>query len=239
MMRQLLTVLAVLAFLPGAAGAQESGAGSEKATGTGPKTAFDENFDKGFYVELRGGEARLDKADVKYLGVNGTSKFNAGWLIGGALGYAHKSGFRFELESLYRGNVNDDLDLLGGQQNLAGQITAVTTMFNLYYDLDLGNPEAGNTVAARLKPFIGGGFGLAIVNFEGAAAGVGTIEDFDHVLAYQFMVGLSYWVTPQISASLRYAMLVAQDPVFEDAARNEFEVEYVSQGLMAGLRYRF
>ena len=88
---------------------------------------------------------------------------------------------RFEFESLYREDVNDDLDLPGGQQNLAGQTTAVTTMFNVYYDFDLSNPAAENTAAARLKPFVGGGFGFAIVDFEGAAAGVGTIDGFDQV----------------------------------------------------------
>ena len=72
MMRQLLTALAVLGFLSGAAGAQESGAGAERAAGTGPQTAFYENFDKGVYVELRGGEARLQQ------GMSNTSGLAAG-----------------------------------------------------------------------------------------------------------------------------------------------------------------
>ena len=53
------------------------------------------------------------------------------------------------------------------------------------------------------------------------------------------MVGLSYWVTPHVSANLRYAIMVAQDPSFQDDAGDKFKLEYQTRGLMAGLVYKF
>jgi opacity protein-like surface antigen len=232
-------MLALVLLLSSAAFAQESGEGAEKTPEAKRERVFDKNFDKGFYVALRSGGVILNDADFDYMADDGEAKFDAGWLIGGAVGYAHTNGLRFELETLYRENDNDALELAGDEEDLEGKITALTVMFNLYYDADLSGPESKSVVATRLKPFVGAGFGLAIVDFDGSSATIGKVDAYDPVLAYQFMIGLNYWITPEVSADLRYALLGTQELLFEDEVKNDIEVKYLSQAIMVGLRYRF
>jgi opacity protein-like surface antigen len=239
MTKWILAGLALIVLLSGAASAQETADDAEKAPGAKAEQAFDRNFDKGFYVELRGGLTKLDDPKADYRGDSGGASFDTGWLLGGAVGYALDLGWRFEIETVYRENVNDDLDLPSGQEDLEGEFSAFTVMLNVYYDIDLSKAASETFETARFKPFVGAGFGLARIDFEGTAPSIGSIDKYDPVPAYQFMVGFNYWITPQVSANLRFAVLGTQDPGFEDAEGNELELEYVSKALMAGVRYRF
>ncbi len=241
MAKRILAGVIVVVLLSGAAGAQETGTGAEEAPAAEREELFEKNFDQGFYAELRVGSSQVVSAEVRYQGADGKAKFKRGPLVAGALGYAHKSGIRFEVEGTYRRNANKGLDLPSpfGGGNLTGETETVTTMFNVYKDFDMSPPEAGNTIGHRLKPFVGAGVGLTVIDFEGTAAGVGDLDGLDHVLAYQLMVGFNYWITPKVSASLRYAFLASEDPTFEDAAGDKLKAEYVTHGVMVGIRYRF
>lgn len=239
MTKRFLAGLTLVVLLSSAAGAQESGEGTQEAPDVERNGIFEKNFDQGFYAELRMGSASVENADVRYRGVGGKAKFDIGLLAGGALGYAHKSGIRLEVEGTYRRNVNDDLELSGGQQDLSGETTTFTTMLNVYKDFDMSPPEAGNTVGHRLKPFVGAGIGLTVIDFEGSAAATGSLDGLDHVLAYQLVFGANYWITPHVSANLRFAFMASQNPTFEDAAGNDVKAEYATRNIMAGIRYRF
>lgn len=185
----------------------------------------------GFYAELRGGVVFLNDSDLD-TGFDDEISFDTGFLIAGAGGYAHSSGFRGELELGYRENNNDELDLEGiGKFDAKDDTSAFTTMVNGYYDIDLGVP--------KLRPYIGGGIGLAVIDTKVRAGGVKLVDDDDTVFAYQALAGVAYHFTPNIAASLGYAFLATADPEFKDEAGDKFDAEYASHNIMLGLRYSF
>ena len=212
MFRYLICVI-VLAFFPQIAVAQ-----------TGP------------YGELRGGIVFLNDADLDDDGgFDDEISFDTGFLIAGAAGYAHESGFRGELELGYRKNNNDELDFeFIGSFDAKGDTSAFTTMVNGYYDIDFGVP--------KFRPYVGFGIGLAVIDTEVRAAGIKLVDDSDTVFAYQALAGMAYHFTPNVAATLGYAFLATTDPKFKiepGAGTGSVDAEYASHNVMAGIRYTF
>jgi opacity protein-like surface antigen len=87
--------------------------------------------------------------------------YDPGFNIGGAVGYAASIGFRGEVEVGYRINDTDEITIvndggfgvangLGSLNGLAlsldGEVSALTALVNVYYDIDTGSP---------FTPFVG------------------------------------------------------------------------------------
>lgn len=209
-MRGILGTVLLLALLPGAAAAQS-----------------------GLYVEGRAGGVILEDADLNddtgtlaAFGITDLEQsFDPGFLVDGAIGFAHDSGLRGEVAFGYRQNDLDELSgRVGGVSSEAGvdgDMSAFTTMANVYYDIRFGS---------RLVPYVGGGLGLAVINFE-----IEGEDDDDSVLAWQVGAGVAYEATPNLAVTLGYSFLTtADDPEFDG-----LEAEYLSHNVMVGLRYTF
>ena len=190
---------------------------------------------RGLYGELRGGAAFLTDADVTdFAGFDGTVSSDVGYLVEGAIGYAHGSGARGELAVGYRQNDFDDFDVPSvGTAAVDGDLSALTVMGNVYYDFNLGG--AGSRWSG-LTPFVGGGIGTAFMNAVVDSLGgspVGSDED-DTVFAWQVMAGLAYDVSPDIAATVSYTYFATSDAEFDGVG-----FEYASHNILAGIRFSY
>lgn len=222
MTRGLLAAAVALVLLPGAAAAQ---------TGN--------SF---YYGELRGGAAFLSDADIDdrdgvlaLTGIEVEIDSKVGWLAEGAIGYADASGGRVEIAVGYRKNQFDEITIDPGgvstTSDFDGDITALTTMFNAYYDFNAVAMGAGGPIGERLTPFVGVGVGAAFMS-----ADLDEIDesDDDTVFAWQLMAGLAYNFTPNMAATFSYAYFATSDPEFEG-----IEFDYASHNVIVGLRFGF
>lgn len=199
-------VLTVAAMLPGVAAAQ--------------------SLSNSIYGELRGGASFLTDSELDAGGgAKADLEFDTGWLVEGAVGYAHESGFRGEVALGYRRNNNDELEGFGEQD---GHFSAFNTMANAYYDINLGKMGAEG-FAANITPFIGGGIGFAVLELDD-----GDADDTSTQFAYQGVAGVSYAFTPNWSASVRYAYFGTTEGSFDS-----IDADYNSHNAIAGIRYNF
>lgn len=217
MKRALMIAAATLMLLPGAAAAQGL---------------------QGLYGELRGGASFPDDADTDFGGgIDGDLSFDTGWLIEGAVGYAHESGLRGEIAGGYRTNDLDEFDWSGvGDVDFEGDIEAFTLLANVYYDFDLSAYGGATGTAANFVPFVGGGLGVAYLNANLEEINNVSLndEEDDTVFAWQIVAGFAYNFTPNVAATVRYAYFATSDPEFDDV-----DSEYSGHNVLAGIRYNF
>lgn len=217
-----------------------------------PVTANAQNQDdakSGIYFELRGGLNYLSDSDISpagFAGIDAEAQFDAGYMIEGAAGYEHSSGFRGEIAIGYRNNDIDDASVSGainipsvtafcsnGGFECGGDVEAVSFMANVYYGFDVGG---------GFKPFVGVGLGGANVDAELVAnvPGGGSISghDDDTVFAYQAIAGIEY-VFPTDLADIalggRYVYFATDDPEFTIGGIAA-EAEYSSHSFLVGVR---
>lgn len=217
-------------------------------------TAVAEGLPEGIYLEGRGGATFLQDAENSGGGISIESQFDTGFAAGGAVGYAHSSGFRGEVAVEYRrNNVNDltitndggigvalgvgslnGISLGAAGASVDGHASSITAMVNGFYDIDLGSGFA---------PYIGAGIGVAHVAADvDVSAGGATstfVDDSDQVLAYQGIAGISYHFTENVAATVHYTYLATSDPELESGGGADFDSEYESHNVMAGLRFTF
>ncbi len=202
---------------------------------------------EGPYVGFHGAAGLLTDArnEIELVGFadpSEDSEFDAGFVVGGVLGYAAPSVLangrfgplytRWEVEITYREN---DFDALESVDPVRGEVSSLNGMFNLWLDID---------TRTRLTPYFGGGLGVANVEWHevenpGQVLGVG-VDDDDTVFAYHFGAGLGFRVTPWLVLSLDYRYFGTVDPDFKiEGTDQEFESEYRGHGFGGGLRYFF
>jgi opacity protein-like surface antigen len=144
--------------------------------------------------------------------------FDRGYAYGAMLGYYLNKNFRLEGELTYRGN---SIGSVGGVP-APDKISSTAIMANAYYDFTMGG---------SWTPYVGGGLGVARVNFQSAA------DVRDMVLAYQFIGGLGYNVTSNTVVTLDYRYFGVDTPTFE--AGTTFDLEYTNSTFMFGVRASF
>jgi opacity protein-like surface antigen len=212
MIRKFVTALAFALLLPGVAVAQGQA--------------------NSVYLELKAGAAYLTDSELEAdLTADVDVTYDIGWLVDGAVGYAHESGLRGELALGYRSNELDEFEFSGMSVEGDGRLAAFTAMANGYYDFYLDRYGTQGP-AANLTPFIGGGVGVAILDVDDDDDNVSS--ESDTVFAYQAIAGLSYAFTRNIAGSLSYAYFATTDAKFGEA-----ELDYNSHNVMLGIRYSF
>ena len=130
---------------------------------------------------------------------------------GASFGYKFSNPLRLELE--YHVGEND---IKGSNSSLEVE----SLMGNLWYDFRAGE---------RLRPYVGGGLGMATMDLDGVE---------DDVMIGQLGAGVNYNLTPRLVLDAGYRYAVSEDPTF-DAGSSTLETEYESQSLLLGLRYNF
>ena len=115
-----------------------------------------------WYITLFGGVSALEDFDVTY-DVNGdldnadADVDGSGFILGGTIGTHLTEDIRVELETSY---FESDVDLLdfglgNDPDSVDGKFEFLTVLANLWYDVPLSE---------EIKPYIGGGAGVAIVD---------------------------------------------------------------------------
>lgn len=173
-----------------------------------------------WYVGLHGGWSMDDSYDSTAGGVTTDVDTDGGYAIGASLGYVPPTEVpffnmtRYELEYTFRRN---DAEAAG-----AGEVDVQTLLANMIVDF---NTDTSWT------PYIGGGLGMAEVDYSGGD---------DSVFAWQLMAGLDYAPTsmPMTVWGIRYNYLQAQDADLTIAG-TPTEVEYDNHTVAATARFRF
>ncbi len=190
----------------------------------------------GPYIGVEAGANLLDKQTLKSPS-GAVSKLNlkSGFIGGLVGGYSFDNGFRPELEVDIRQNSLRNLRSGGTTFDARGHERAVTAMGNLWYDF---KPASG--MFSRLRPYIGGGLGIANVSLDNASVGgVRQPNSSDGIFAYQGGAGLGFEITRNLTASLDYRYLKTEDGTFDTAGGGTVDAQYFAHSLMAGLRYTF
>ena len=186
----------------------------------------------GPYFSVNGGVVWVEDSDISvdYWGDLAEFSYETGYVVSATFGNAYANGARIELEVPYRTNDMDELSVAGFDfGTIDGEVSSWGAMVNAYFDFDTGT---------SLKPFIGAGIGVANVEFE-----IEKDSEDDNVFAYQLMAGFGYALSKEVTLDLQYRFYATDDPEFEvsdpDFGKVTFESEYMTNNIMAGLRFSF
>lgn len=164
-----------------------------------------------------------------------------GFGLSGAVGYRF-SVARAELELTYNNNEIDDVTLNsalipGGTltSESDGSIDNFVLMLNGYFDVP---------TRSRLRPYIGGGAGVAILSVNDLELGVPglpvtTIDDSEVALVFQGKAGVTYHLAPFTHLFLGYRLFIVPGQNFE-LDDVEFDADSVFiHTIQAGVRLQF
>jgi opacity protein-like surface antigen len=175
----------------------------------------------GWYGAIGVGAVWVVDSDVTINGsFDATSEYDAGYAVGGALGYMIDA-FRYEGEISY---MKSDENTYDGLPTNADMET-LTFLVNGYLDFDTGGP---------MTPYITVGIGVSKLDFND--------PDFydvdDTVFAYQVGAGVGFSVSETLTLDCKYRYMSGQDAEFSYPGF-EAEVEIASHNLIIGLRMAF
>ncbi|MBI1309192.1 MAG: outer membrane beta-barrel protein [Proteobacteria bacterium] len=180
----------------------------------------------GIYVRGEGGWTNLDDNHFNTTGGQVNTKYKEGYNVGAAVGT--KSGaWRYEVEGIHQ---EADVKTNSGLPGSGGTSKMTAAMGNVYYDIGNG----------RLKPYVGGGVGMADVKLDNYTGGGATLmDDSDTVLAYQGMAGVSYQLNPCWAINAEYRYVGTNDAELTSASGTTSKVAYDSNNVLLGLTYKF
>jgi outer membrane protein OmpA-like peptidoglycan-associated protein len=180
-----------------------------------------------FYVGASGGISMPRDSDLESGAFNVEAEQDIGWLGLINFGYEYGYGLRTELEFGYR---KSDLDKIGGA-TAGGDVSVMSGMVNLIYDLDVSWP---------IMPYLGAGIGAGRVEADGASpVSTTSINDTDTGFAYQIMAGFEYGVTDQLMLNAGYRYFAVPDLTYTAANGASVDTDYASHNFTVGVRYLF
>ena len=176
------------------------------------------------YGSVTGGVALATDSDFDDPAFSGEISYEPGLALLGALGAEMAgTGVRLEGELGLRYNEIDEVSFDGlGSASLDGDATALSIMFNGYYDFGMTGPS----------PFIMAGVGFADVEFDADDDDIGSSDD--DVLAYQFGAGVALPIARTISIDGSYRYFATSELDIEGT-----DVEYATHNLLVTLRAAF
>jgi len=117
-------------------------------------------------------------------------------------------------------------------------VSALSFLVNVYYDFHIAN--------SYLVPYVGLGSGFSVINADITAPNVSSlalIDDSAAVLAYQFMAGLGYNVSPTTTLTLDYRYFGSTSPEFSCGpaliCADDVETDYSNHSFNVGARFMF
>lgn len=202
---------------------------------------FEDTFrDAGFYGGARGGAVWTDDTQFTITGPNLVeNSYDIGLAGSLFVGFEvpdlyHGIGMRLEGELGYA-QADVDFHTVAGTPataaNSFGSIDTFTAMANVYADYTLG----------ALRPFIGGGIGVARVDFEGhgVTGNLGVMNDTENGFAWQVAGGVAYDVTAAITveAMVRYQEIQGVELVSSTGPTSTIDLS--STQVLLGARFSF
>jgi opacity protein-like surface antigen len=182
----------------------------------------DEDFD----IDTTGGSPSIE-VDLEY---------EDGFTAGIAVGAHFNEWLRAELE--LSGNWHDvegdATPLTGTGTSIDGDATALFVLANLWLDIPIGDV---------FRPYVGGGVGFGRLDVD-VDVGTGTtagFDDNDWGFAYQLGVGVAFDFAENIAFDVGYRYKAINNAEFEPDATtlDDFEVDYSSHNIIAGVRIGF
>ncbi len=201
-------------------------------------------FAPGIYFAVRGGAAFAQDTDFDFdaLSVNVENQYDTGYFVSGAIGKSLTGitgigGLRGELEIGY---FESDIDAhnVGGTlfqgDDAFGTTSGLFGLVNVFYDFN----EFG-----RFKPFIGGGIGLARVEFDSHGVNLGgadtvVMDDEDTGFAYQLSAGANIALTETVDLELGYRFLGVTGVELEAVDGTASDVDVENHIVYGGLRFK-
>jgi opacity protein-like surface antigen len=159
----------------------------------------------GLYIEGNLGGSFPEEIDISGEGASGNAELKNALVYGGAVGY-RLNDFRVEANVSYRNSDIDRVTVEGFALDGAGDVGALTGMVNAYYDVNLGMP---------IRPFVGGGVGVARVAIDSGRDALLQVDDEDTAFAWNLMAGVSYDVSRNLTVSAGYRYLRVGDLEFD------------------------
>jgi len=181
---------------------------------------------RGFYLDLHGGTTSLDTLFL----AEGEISFDQGAMAGVAAGYDYGY-FRLEGELSYRSNDVDRIGLFGFGFEGSGKATLTAFLINLFLEYDNATP---------LTPYLGLGYGLGKLDFDGISAGGATVSlknDTGNVL--QLILGLAYNLPDRWRVYADYRGLLAPIAALDDPNDNRTDDDYFNNSLTLGIIHYF
>ena len=194
-----------------------------------------------WYVILFGGVASLENFDVTYE-VNGelddadADVDGSGFILGGAIGTHLMEDIRVELEASYSESNVDSLDFSSGTDPdpVDGKVEFLTVLANIWYDVPLSD---------EIKPYIGGGAGVAIVDGDIAYIDGQTAFDSTEVaFAFQGGGGLRWAVSDHVTLDIGYRFKGVDGPSFSgsDTGASDADTDWMfGHNLIGGISLGF
>ena len=204
----------------------------------------------GWYVSLFGGASWLEDVDTEYdfTGFPGTYEADietdVGFIVGGAIGTHLTEDLRAEFEVAYSENDVEEIhytDAGGsdGDYDAHGKFGILTFMANLWYDVPLSE---------ELKPYIGGGAGIAIVDGDAGYSGndfYDPIFDGSEVaFAMQVGAGLRWQVWENVTLDVGYRLRGIDGPTFDTEVTDpnfdssDYDADWIwSHNVIAGVSF--
>jgi len=201
-------------------------AGTITATLSFAVSAHAEPRNPALYLGLGAGANFMSDANIDGFGIGTEADYDSGLAGAITLGYKREDGFRSEFEVAGRDN---DVDQLRNMGSADGKVEALTFMGNILYDFQR---------FGKIKPYLGGGIGLARVRFDSVRPiGAGMINDHDTVFAYQGIAGVSFDLTDRFEVYGDYRYLRTSDlDVQEAVSGTTVHAEYSNHTVLGGVR---
>lgn len=152
----------------------------------------------------------------------GEMSYYPGLVIGEYGGYAFDFGLRLGGELSTRFNETDEFNGFSDDDNF---ITSWALMGTAFYDFKNPSP---------FTPYIGGGVGFAVIEFEDTFGN----EDADVVFAGQLGAGISLAVARIVLLTFDYRYFITEDPEI-DVGFGPFDFEYSNHSFLFGVRIQF
>lgn len=184
------------------------------------------DLNNGVYLELQGGASFWEDADLSVTGLgSGRAEFDDGWIGGGAIGFRIFEMLRLEGHASFRKADFDSVHFAGVDLGGDGFAGAAAFLGNAYFDIPFPLP---------IKPYVGGGMGVAIFSADVSGNTV-DVDDEDTKFAWNVMGGFFVPVFRHLELDARYRYITSDDPKVDaeflglgtGTARAEFEAHEI------------
>ncbi len=192
-----------------------------------------------WYIGLHGSLAFVGEESVS--GNAGVSEvdIDQGYAYGVSLGYrpamlsGEWSNLRGEVQWHSQMTDVDSVSTPGGSVAGGGDVRVNAGLFNLYYDVALEEPQ--------FRPYVGAGLGFAEVKLRNSGAAFAGDSTSDNVFAWNLLAGIGYVPTwmPFTELNVGYRYLATTDAEFGLAGGGNYELEYDSHNVEAGVKFLF
>ncbi len=185
-------------------------------------------FFQGLYLQGGIGAHATQDADVSSpasVDVDTDADFASHVVLGLELG---DTGFRVEVEGAYRPSEVDSIT--GDTGSASGDVDTISALLNGFYDIG---------VSDRIDLFIGGGLGIANVDYDGVTpVGSSSIDDDDWGFAWQLGAGAAYALNERLKLALDYRYLNVEDLDFPTSPNiGSVDADYEDHAVFVGLRF--